>query len=333
MGTTESDKRHYFVEIVLSRTGFVDAGSEHALHQAYLLLPLAVCPAGFIGRNKSQEAVPRALHWDHLTSTVTSTETPWHPDKSSSLFDVTFSGLGSTERVRMLIEFFLIAQLDKLEWQCTLENKTRIVKVWWLVSSSSTHRDERTAICFHVCPPGLQQLRHSRISGAIGTSVALAPPAHRLCRRLRLTVTSVPLSASTCVRPAYSSCAIQGSPVLSEPALRLRHQPTVRKGYKEAQRYRHLILAPVVATGTQTDQRSLYPQNEGAPTWHAAPALADDGIITWQRGQCTSMNIGSGAQYKSPPQLLSAGHDAATTMGRSPLLLLQVFTKFHVKMG
>ncbi|XP_070377607.1 uncharacterized protein [Dermacentor albipictus] len=183
MGTTESDKRHYFVEIVLSRTGFVDAGSEHALHQAYLLLPLAVCPAGFIGRNKSQEAVPRALHWDHLTSTVTSTETPWHPDKSSSLFDVTFSGLGSTERVRMLIEFFLIAQ------------------------------------------------------------------------------------------------------------------------------------------------------NEGAPTWHAAPALADDGIITWQRGQCTSMNIGSGAQYKSPPQLLSAGHDAATTMGRSPLLLLQVFTKFHVKMG
>ncbi|XP_070387824.1 uncharacterized protein [Dermacentor albipictus] len=98
MGTTESDKRHYFVEIVLSRTGFVDAGSEHALHQAYLLLPLAVCPAGFIGRNKSQEAVPRALHWDHLTSTVTSTETPWHPDKSSSLFDVTFSGLGSTER-------------------------------------------------------------------------------------------------------------------------------------------------------------------------------------------------------------------------------------------
>ncbi|XP_070387823.1 uncharacterized protein [Dermacentor albipictus] len=110
MGTTESDKRHYFVEIVLSRTGFVDAGSEHALHQAYLLLPLAVCPAGFIGRNKSQEAVPRALHWDHLTSTVTSTETPWHPDKSSSLFDVTFSGLGSTERVRMLIEFFLIAQ-------------------------------------------------------------------------------------------------------------------------------------------------------------------------------------------------------------------------------
>ncbi|XP_070386896.1 uncharacterized protein [Dermacentor albipictus] len=112
MGTTESDKRHYFVEIVLSRTGFVDAGSEHALHQAYLLLPLAVCPAGFIGRNKSQEAVPRALHWDHLTSTVTSTETPWHPDKSSSLFDVTFSGLGSTERVRMLIEFFLIAQVS-----------------------------------------------------------------------------------------------------------------------------------------------------------------------------------------------------------------------------
>ncbi|XP_070387820.1 uncharacterized protein [Dermacentor albipictus] len=102
MGTTESDKRHYFVEIVLSRTGFVDAGSEHALHQAYLLLPLAVCPAGFIGRNKSQEAVPRALHWDHLTSTVTSTETPWHPDKSSSLFDVTFSGLGSTERFLLL---------------------------------------------------------------------------------------------------------------------------------------------------------------------------------------------------------------------------------------
>ncbi|XP_054930231.1 uncharacterized protein [Dermacentor andersoni] len=96
--------------IVLSRTGFVDAGSEHALHQAYLLLPPAVCPAGFIGQNKSQEAVPRALHWDHLTSTVTSTETSWHPDKSSSLFDVPFSGLGSTERARMLIKFFLIAQ-------------------------------------------------------------------------------------------------------------------------------------------------------------------------------------------------------------------------------
>nr|XP_054919169.1 uncharacterized protein LOC126547689 isoform X2 [Dermacentor andersoni] len=160
--------------IVLSRTGFVDAGSEHALHQAYLLLPPAVCPAGFIGQNKSQEAVPRALHWDHLTSTVTSTETSWHPDKSSSLFDVPFSGLGSTERARMLIKFFLIAQflplglsgtllhhwcesasrtfrdyyarlvllkracgigvnrqLDKSEWQCILENKTRIVKVWW----------------------------------------------------------------------------------------------------------------------------------------------------------------------------------------------------------
>ncbi|XP_070389853.1 uncharacterized protein [Dermacentor albipictus] len=148
------------IEIVLSRTRFVDAGSEHALHQAYLLLPLAVCPAGFIGRNKSQEAVPRALHWDHLTSTVTSTETPWHPDKSSSLFDVTFSGLRSTERVRMLIKFFLIAQssshvhvqhigggntncislqLDKSEWQCTLENKTRIVKVWWF-SPSFTSR-------------------------------------------------------------------------------------------------------------------------------------------------------------------------------------------------
>ncbi|XP_072142193.1 uncharacterized protein [Dermacentor andersoni] len=97
-------------QIVLSRTGFVDAGSEHALHQAYLLLPPAVCPAGFIGQNKSQEAVPRALHWDHLTSTVTSTETLWHPDKSSSLFDVPFSGLGSTERARMLIKFFLIAQ-------------------------------------------------------------------------------------------------------------------------------------------------------------------------------------------------------------------------------
>ncbi|XP_072140516.1 uncharacterized protein [Dermacentor andersoni] len=161
-------------QIVLSRTGFVDAGSEHALHQAYLLLPPAVCPAGFIGQNKSQEAVPHALHWDHLTSTVTSTETSWHPDKSSSLFDVPFSGLGSTERARMLIKFFLIAQflplglsgtllhhwcesasrtfrdyyarlvllkracgigvnrqLDKSEWQCTLENKTRIVKVWW----------------------------------------------------------------------------------------------------------------------------------------------------------------------------------------------------------
>nr|XP_054924628.1 uncharacterized protein LOC126528210 [Dermacentor andersoni] len=98
--------------IVLSRTGFVDAGSEHALHQAYLLLPPAVCPAGFIGQNKSQEAVPRALHWDHLTSTVTSTETSWHPDKSSSLFDVPFSGLGSTERARMLIKFFLIAQVS-----------------------------------------------------------------------------------------------------------------------------------------------------------------------------------------------------------------------------
>nr|XP_054931007.1 uncharacterized protein LOC126538776 isoform X5 [Dermacentor andersoni] len=97
-------------QIVLSRTGFVDAGSEHALHQAYLLLPPAVCPAGFIGQNKSQEAVPRALHWDHLTSTVTSTETSWHPDKSSSLFDVPFSGLGSTERARMLIKFFLLAQ-------------------------------------------------------------------------------------------------------------------------------------------------------------------------------------------------------------------------------
>nr|XP_054924124.1 uncharacterized protein LOC126526344 isoform X1 [Dermacentor andersoni] len=97
-------------QIVLSRTGFVDAGSEHALHQAYLLLPPAVCPAGFIGQNKSQEAVPRALHWDHLTSTVTSTETSWLPDKSSSLFDVPFSGLGSTERARMLIKFFLIAQ-------------------------------------------------------------------------------------------------------------------------------------------------------------------------------------------------------------------------------
>ncbi|XP_072140514.1 uncharacterized protein [Dermacentor andersoni] len=97
-------------QIVLSRTGFVDAGSEHALHQAYLLLPPAVCPAGFIGQNKSQEAVPHALHWDHLTSTVTSTETSWHPDKSSSLFDVPFSGLGSTERARMLIKFFLIAQ-------------------------------------------------------------------------------------------------------------------------------------------------------------------------------------------------------------------------------
>nr|XP_054931010.1 uncharacterized protein LOC126538776 isoform X8 [Dermacentor andersoni]XP_054931011.1 uncharacterized protein LOC126538776 isoform X8 [Dermacentor andersoni] len=161
-------------QIVLSRTGFVDAGSEHALHQAYLLLPPAVCPAGFIGQNKSQEAVPRALHWDHLTSTVTSTETSWHPDKSSSLFDVPFSGLGSTERARMLIKFFLLAQflplglsgtllhhwcesasrtfrdysarlvllkracgigvnrqLDKSEWQCTLENKTLIVKVWW----------------------------------------------------------------------------------------------------------------------------------------------------------------------------------------------------------
>ncbi|XP_072141829.1 uncharacterized protein [Dermacentor andersoni] len=47
---------------------------------------------------------------DHLTSTVTSTETSWHPDKSSSLFDVPFSGLGSTERARMLIKFFLIAQ-------------------------------------------------------------------------------------------------------------------------------------------------------------------------------------------------------------------------------
>ncbi|XP_070386560.1 uncharacterized protein [Dermacentor albipictus] len=127
------------IEIVLSRTRFVDAGSEHALHLAYLLLPLAVCPAGFIGRNKSQEAVPRALHWDHLTSTVTSTETPWHPDKSSSLFDITFSGLRSTERVRMLIKFFLIAQLDKSEWQCTLENKTRIVKVWWF-SPSFTSR-------------------------------------------------------------------------------------------------------------------------------------------------------------------------------------------------
>nr|XP_054923008.1 uncharacterized protein LOC126524009 isoform X8 [Dermacentor andersoni] len=99
--------------IVLSRTGFVDAGSEHALHQAYLLLPPAVCPAGFIGQNKSQEAVPRALHWDHLTSTVTSTETSWHPDKSSSLFDVPFSGLGSTERARMLIKFFLIAQVSQ----------------------------------------------------------------------------------------------------------------------------------------------------------------------------------------------------------------------------
>ncbi|XP_070390559.1 uncharacterized protein [Dermacentor albipictus] len=229
MGTTESDKRHYFVEIVLSRTGFVDAGSEHALHQAYLLLPLAVCPAGFIGRNKSQEAVPRALHWDHLTSTVTSTETPWHPDKSSSLFDVTFSGLGSTERVRMLIDFFLIAQFLLLGLTCR--------------------------------PPVILEL------GSVGVSRTL--DAH-----------------------AWSPWP---SPV--------------NNGIVDL------------------------PQNEGAPTWHAAPALADDGIITWQRGQCTSMNIGSGAQYKSPPQLLSAGHDAATTMGRSPLLLLQVFTKFHVKMG
>ncbi|XP_070391908.1 uncharacterized protein [Dermacentor albipictus] len=89
----------------------------------------------------------------------------------------------------------------------------------------------------------------------------------------------------------------------------------------------HIAISP--PEFTEPEPRS----NEGAPTWHAAPALADDGIITWQRGQCTSMNIGSGAQYKSPPQLLSAGHDAATTMGRSPLLLLQVFTKFHVKMG
>ncbi|XP_070381421.1 uncharacterized protein [Dermacentor albipictus] len=73
--------------------------------------------------------------------------------------------------------------------------------------------------------------------------------------------------------------------------------------------------------------RADLPASRHSGTWlrgtrerlRAAPALADDGIITWQRGQCTSTNIGSGAQYKSPPQLLSAGHDAATTMGRSPL--------------
>ncbi|XP_070389800.1 uncharacterized protein [Dermacentor albipictus] len=148
---------------MLSRTGFVDAGSEHALHQAYLLLPLAVCPAGFIGRNKSQEAVPRALHWDHLTSTVTSTETPWHPDKSSSLFDVTFSGLGSTERVRMLIEFFLIAQLDKLEWQCTLENKTRIVKVWWFSPSfTSRWADTMSPDAVTLCPQGTTPCRQEK---------------------------------------------------------------------------------------------------------------------------------------------------------------------------
>ncbi|XP_054921472.1 uncharacterized protein [Dermacentor andersoni] len=120
--------------IVLSRTGFVDAGSEHALHQAYLLLPPAVCPAGFIGQNKSQEAVPRALHWDHLTSTVTSTETSWHPDKSSSLFDVPFSGLGSTERARMLIKFFLIAQFLPLGLSGTLLHH-------WCESASRTFRD------------------------------------------------------------------------------------------------------------------------------------------------------------------------------------------------
>nr|XP_054921484.1 uncharacterized protein LOC126520319 isoform X15 [Dermacentor andersoni]XP_054930243.1 uncharacterized protein LOC126537461 isoform X14 [Dermacentor andersoni] len=152
--------------IVLSRTGFVDAGSEHALHQAYLLLPPAVCPAGFIGQNKSQEAVPRALHWDHLTSTVTSTETSWHPDKSSSLFDVPFSGLGSTERARMLIKFFLIAQRPSRASEKSLRywrEQTGFTELCFMSRWADTMSPDAVTLwkcLFSACPGGASSNNH-----------------------------------------------------------------------------------------------------------------------------------------------------------------------------
>nr|XP_054931012.1 uncharacterized protein LOC126538776 isoform X9 [Dermacentor andersoni] len=153
-------------QIVLSRTGFVDAGSEHALHQAYLLLPPAVCPAGFIGQNKSQEAVPRALHWDHLTSTVTSTETSWHPDKSSSLFDVPFSGLGSTERARMLIKFFLLAQRPSRASEKSLRywrEQTGFTELCFMSRWADTMSPDAVTLwkcLFSACPGGAPSNNH-----------------------------------------------------------------------------------------------------------------------------------------------------------------------------